>query len=161
METEKFDFEAFKEEAISKIRAGKGLVGVEGAFTPLIKSFLEEAMKGEIDDHLSDPTVSNRKNVYTSKLLRSSLGNIPLMTPRDRAGTFEPKAISKRQKNLPDDLERQIFALYARGSSMADIRDFIEEMYGVEISPATISRVTDKVLPQIEEWRNRPILHLS
>ena len=157
METEKFDFEAFKEEAISKIRDGKGLVGAEGAFTPLIKSFLEEAMKGEIEDHLSDPTVSNRKNGYTSKVLRSSLGNIPLMTPRDRAGTFEPKAISKRQKNLPDDLERQIFALYARGSSMADIRDFIEEMYGVEISPATISRVTDKVLPQIEEWRNRPL----
>jgi len=58
---------------------------------------------------------------------------------------------------LPADIERQIFALYARGSSLGDIRDFMEEMYGVEISPSTISRVTDKVLPQIEEWRNRPL----
>lgn len=157
METEKFDFEAFKKEAIDKIKAGQGLVGAQGAFTPLIKNFLEEAMKGELEEHLSEQKSPNRKNGYTKKMLRSSFVNIDLQTPRDRAGTFEPRAITKRQKNLPDDLEQQIFALYARGGSMADIRDFIKDMYCVEISPATISRVTDKVLPQIEEWRNRPL----
>jgi transposase-like protein len=157
METEKFDFEAFKKEAMGKVKAGQGFIGPGGALTPLIKNFLEELMKGEIEAHLSEENLPNRKNGYTKKLLRSSLGNIELETPRDRAGTFEPRAVAKRQKNLPDDLERQIFALYARGSSMSDIRDFIEDMYGVEISPATISRVTDKVLPQIEEWRNRPL----
>ena len=85
------------------------------------------------------------------------MGEHEFDTPRDRSGNFDPKIASKRQKNLPNDIERQIFALYARGSSLSDIRDSMEDMYGVEISPATISRVTDKVLPQIEEWRNRPL----
>ena len=106
---------------------------------------------------MSETRDSNRKNGKTKKKVRSSYGEIELSSPRDRAGSFQPKIIAKRQKNLPHDIERQIFALYARGSSMGDIRDFIEEMYGVEISPATISRITDKVLPQIEQWRSRPL----
>jgi transposase-like protein len=157
MEKENFDFESFKNEAIAKIKAGKGLSGTDGAFTPLLKAFLEEALNGEVEQHLADEELPNRKNGKTSKRVRSSLGEFELNTPRDRAGTFNPKLIAKRQKNLPADIEKQIFALYARGSSLGDIRDFMEEMYGVEISPATISRVTDKVLPQIEEWRNRPL----
>ena len=157
MKEEKFDFEAFKSEAIKKLKAGKGLSGSEGALTPLIKMFLEEALSGEIEGHLKEKEVPNRKNGKTKKQVRSSYGTFELETPRDRAGSFEPKMIGKRQKNLPNDIERQIFALYARGSSMGDIRDFLEEMYGVEVSPATISRITDKVLPQIEEWRNRPL----
>jgi len=148
MENEKFDFEAFKKEAIKKIKAGNGLSGSEGAFTPLLKAFLEEALQGEIEEHISQEDLPNRKNGKGSKVVRSSLGQFELQTPRDRAGTFNPKLVAKRQKNLPSDIERQIFALYARGSSLGDI---------VEISPATISRVTDKVLPQIEEWRNRPL----
>lgn len=157
MENKEFDFEAFKKEAISKLRAGKGLSGEDGAFTPLIKSFLEEALQGELEGHLSEQEVPNRKNGKSRKRMRSTYGEFDLETPRDRAGNFDPKLIAKRQKNLPSDIERQIFSLYARGNSMGDIRDFMEEMYGVEISPATISRVTDKVLPQIEEWRNRPL----
>ena len=157
MEKENFDFESFKNEAIAKIKAGKGLSGTDGAFTPLLKAFLEEALNGEVEQHLADEELPNRKNGKTSKRVRSSLGEFELNTPRDRAGTFNPKLIAKRQKNLPADIEKQILALYARGSSLGDIRDFMEEMYGVEISPATISRVTDKVLPQIEEWRNRPL----
>lgn len=157
MEKKKFDFETFKAEAISKLKAGKGLTGEQGAFTPLLKSFLEEALKGEIEDHIEKEDKPNRKNGKNRKTIRSTLGEFELETPRDRAGTFNPKLIGKRQKNLPSDIERQIFALYARGSSLGDIRDFMEDMYGVEISPATISRVTDKVLPQIEEWRNRPL----
>jgi len=157
MKKKEFDFESFKAEAISKLKAGGGLTGEGGAFTPLLKSFLEEALKGEVEDHLRSEESPNRKNGKSRKIVRSSLGEFELETPRDRAGTFDPKLLGKRQKNLPNDIERQIFALYARGSSLGDIRDFMEEMYGVEISPATISRVTDKVLPQIEEWRNRPL----
>jgi len=66
---------------------------------------------------------------------------VEIRTPRDRASSSSPKILAKRQKHLPEDIERQIFALYARGNSYGDIRDFMEEMYGVEISPATISRV--------------------
>lgn len=157
METENFDFESFKKEAIAKLRAGKGLSGSEGAFTPLIKNFLEEAMQGEIEDHISNSEEANRKNGKMKKTMRSTYGEFELETPRDRSGTFAPKLVAKRQRNLPNDIERQIFALYARGFSMGDIRDHMEDMYGVEISPSTISRVTDKVLPQIEEWRNRPL----
>lgn len=157
MEDKKFDFEAFKKEAMEKLKAGKGLSGSEGAFTPLIKMFLEEALEGEIEEHLQEKEKGNRKNGKSKKTVRSSYGNFELETPRDRAGSFEPKILGKRQRNLPNDIEKQIFALYARGSSMSDIRDFIEEMYGLEISPATISRITDKGLPEIEEWRNRPL----
>ena len=105
----------------------------------------------------------NRKNGKTKKKVRSTLGEFELETPRDRASTFTPKIIGKRQKNLPSDIERQIFALYARGSSLGDIRDFMEEMYGVEISPATISRVTDKVLRKLrngETGRWKVYFHL-
>lgn len=157
MKDTKFDYEAFKEQAIERLKAGKGLVGSEGAFTPLIKSFLEEALQGELEEHISQEEQPNRKNGKGKKRVRTSSGEVVIQTPRDRAGTFDPKILPKRTKNLPSDIERQIIALYARGNSYGDIRDFLEEMYGVEISPATISRVTDKVLPQLEEWRTRPL----
>lgn len=157
MKETEFDFEAFKKDAIQRLKDGKGLSGAEGAFTPLIKNFLEEAMEGELEDHIAEGDQPNRKNGKGKKKVRTSKGQVEIRTPRDRAGTFNPKILPKRTKNLPSDIERQIIALYARGNSYGDIRDFLEEMYGVEISPATISRVTDKVLPQLEEWRTRPL----
>lgn len=157
MTEKEFDFEAFKNEAIERLKAGNGLLGSEGALTPLVKTFLEEALQGEIEAHLDAEDQPNRKNGHGNKSVRTTHGLVELSTPRDRAGRFDPKILPKRQRQLPSDLERQIFALYARGHSYGDIQDFIEEMYGVEISPATISRVTDKVLPMIEEWRTRPL----
>ena len=142
---------------MERLKAGKGLLGAEGALTPLVKEFLEEALAGELEGHLAEKEEGNRKNGSNRKTVRTSLGGVEIRTPRDRAGTFEPQLAGKRQKNLPNDIERQVFALYARGSSYSDIRDFIEEMYGVEISPATLGRITDKVLPQVEEWRTRPL----
>lgn len=157
MEDKQFNFEAFKEQAKEALKAGKGLLGEEGAFTPLLKSFLEEVLDGELEDHIAEEEVPNRKNGKGKKKVRTTLGEVQIDTPRDRAGTFQPRFVPKRQSILPNDLERQIMALYARGSSLGDIRDFFEEMYDVEVSPATISRVTDKVLPLLEEWRNRPL----
>lgn len=157
MSLEKFDFESFKKSTLDKLKAGEAPLGRDGAFTPLLKAFLEEVLQGEMEEHLKEKDVPNRKNGKATKRLRSTLGEFELTTPRDRAGSFQPQIVPKRQRNLPSDIEKQIFALYARGSSLGDIRDFMEEMYDVEISPATISRVTDKVLPQIEEWRNRPL----
>ena len=157
MKDNEFDMEAFRKEAIAKLQAGEGLLGDGGAFTPLLKAFLEEALNGELDAHLTEKEDKNRKNGKGKKRLRTSLGEVELSTPRDRLGTFQPKVVPKRSKGLPKDLEKQIMALYARGSSLGDIRDFLEEMYDVEVSPATISRVTDKVIPVLEEWRTRPL----
>lgn len=94
---------------------------------------MEEVLKGEIEDHIQAEDVPSRKNGKSTKTIRSILGEFELETPRDRTGTFNPKIVGKRQKNLPSDIERQIFTLYARGSSQSDIRDFMEDMYGVEI----------------------------
>lgn len=157
MKEGKFDFEEFKTQALADLKAGKGFTGAEGAFRPLFKMFLESALEGELEAHLEEGEQKNRKNGKGKKRVRTTGGEVEISTPRDRASTFDPKILAKRQKHLPADIERQIFVLYARGNSYGDIRDFMDEMYGIEISPATISRVTDKVLPQIEEWRTRPL----
>ena len=149
--------ESFRKEAIAKLQAGEGLLGEGGAFTPLLKAFLEEALEGEVEDHIAEGDEPNRKNGKGKKKVRTSLGEVEITTPRDRQGSFQPKVVPKRSRNLPRDLERQIMALYARGSSLGDIRDFLEEMYDVEVSPSTISRVTDKIIPLLEEWRTRPL----
>lgn len=157
MKDKEFDLENFRKEAIAKLQAGEGLLGEGGAFTPLLKAFLEEALEGEVEDHIAEDDTPNRKNGKGKKKVRTSLGEVEIATPRDRRSTFQPKVVPKRSKNLPRDLERQIMALYARGSSLGDIRDFLEEMYDVEVSPSTISRVTDKIIPLLEEWRTRPL----
>ena len=157
MQSKDFDFESFREQAIAKLQAGEGLLGEGGAFTPLLKAFLEQAMEGEVEDHIAEQDLPNRKNGKGKKIVRTSLGQVEIATPRDRRGTFQPQVIPKRSKNLPKDLDKQIMTLYARGSSLIDIRDFFEEMYDIEMSPSTISRVTDKVIPLLEEWRTRPL----
>lgn len=133
------------------------MLGKEGVFTPLLKQFLEEAMNGELEAHIEEEEAPNRKNGKGRKQVKTPVGNIEIETPRDRNGTFEPEILAKRQKTLGVDLDRQIIALYARGASYGDIRDHLSEMYDLDVSPATISRVTDKILPLIQEWRSRPL----
>ena len=120
------------------------------------RTFFEEALSGELEAHLEDEK-PNRKNGKGRKSLKTTLGTVELDTPRDRNGTFEPELVSKRQRSLGVDLDRQILALYARGASYGDISDHLQEMYGLDISTATISRVTDKILPLVQEWRSRPL----
>ncbi|SHE30485.1 Transposase (or an inactivated derivative) [Cnuella takakiae] len=157
MEKQTFDFEAFKKEAASRLKKGETLLGRDGVFTPLLKEFLEEALEGELEAHIDQTPEPDRKNGKCRKRVKTPVGNIEIATPRDRNGTFEPEIVPKRHKTLGVDLDRQIIALYARGASYADIRDHLMDMYGLEASPATISRVTDKILPLISEWRNRPL----
>lgn len=152
-----FDFEAFKKQAASRLKKGESLLGKDGVFTPLIKTFLEEAMDGELEAHIEADEAPNRKNGKGRKKVKTPIGNVEIATPRDRNGTFEPEIIPKRHKTLGVDLDRQIIALYARGGSYSDIRDHLSEMYDLDISPATISRVTDKILPMLQEWRSRPL----
>lgn len=157
MEKQSFDFEAFKKQAATRIKNGETLLGKEGVLTPLLKEFLEGALEGELEAHIEEGEEANRKNGKGKKQVKTPVGSVDIATPRDRNGTFEPEIVAKRSKTLGVDLDRQIIALYARGASYGDIRDHLSEMYDLDVSPATISRVTDKILPLIQEWRNRPL----
>lgn len=157
MDKEQFDFEAFKKHAANRLKKGDTLLGKDGVLTPLLKEFLEGALEGELEAHIEDEGEGNRKNGKGRKQVKTPIGSVDIKPPRDRNSTFEPELIPKRHKTLGVDLDRQIIALYARGASYSDIRDHLMDMYGVEASTATISRVTDKILPLIQEWRSRPL----
>lgn len=157
MEKQNFDFEAFKKQAANRLKNGDTLLGKDGVLTPLLKEFLEGALDGELESHIDEEGESNRKNGKGRKQVKTAIGTVEINPPRDRNGTFEPELLPKRQKTLGVDLDRQIIGLYARGASYGDIRDHLMDMYGLEASTATISRVTDKILPLIQEWRSRPL----
>lgn len=127
MEKQNFNFETFKKSAAERLKQGDSLLGREGVLTPLLKEFLEEALGAELEAHL-DEERPNRKNGKGNKLLKTSVGNVEIQTPRDRNGTFEPELLPKRQRTLGVDLDRQILALYARGASYGDISDHLQEM---------------------------------
>lgn len=148
-----FDMDA----ALKQLREGKDLTGKDGILTPLIKQLTEAAMQAELEKHLSDKEQSNRKNGSTSKTVKSPAGSFELDTPRDRAGSFEPQLVKKHQTHLTDELERKIIALFSLGTSYQDIRMHIEELYGIHVSNGTINAVTDKLLPELQAWRERPL----
>ncbi len=115
-------------------------------------------MEGEIEAHLSSTdSKDNRRNGHNRKQVKSGHGSFELKSPRDRSGTFEPEIIKKRQTVLTETLDQQLLALYGLGSSYADIKQHMQEMYGVDVSSATINSVTDKLIPTITEWRSRPL----
>jgi transposase-like protein len=142
---------------IDAIKNGENLSGKDGALTPLIKQLTEAAMKAELEEHLANDDSPNRKNGSMKKTVKGPTGSFELETPRDRAGTFEPQLVKKHQTHLTEDLERKIIALFALGNSYQDIRAHIEEMYGIEVSNGTINAVTDKLLPELEAWRERDL----
>ena len=148
-----FDMEA----ALQALRDGKDLTGKDGILTPLIKQLTEAAMQAELEQHLAQDETANRKNGSTSKTIKSIAGRFELNTPRDRAGTFEPQIIKKHQTQLTDELERKIIALFALGTSYQDIRAHIEELYGIHLSNGTLNAVTDKLLPELQAWRDREL----
>src|SRR3984885_1308746 len=111
---DKFDYEALKKKTLEQLRSGKSLFGKDGAFAPLLKDILEAAMDGELDNHLDEEERSNgnRKNGRTSEKLKTADGTIDLETPRDRAASFEPQIIKKRETILAESLESKIIGLY-------------------------------------------------
>ncbi|WP_226649272.1 IS256 family transposase [Microbulbifer variabilis] len=148
-----FDMDA----AVKALREGKDLSGKDGILTPLIKQLTEAAMRAELEEHLANEDNPNRKNGRTSKTMKSPAGTFELETPRDRAGTFEPQIVKKHQTHLTDELERKVIALFALGNSYQDIRTHITDMYDMELSNGTISAVTDKLLPELQAWRERDL----
>ncbi|MCD8544898.1 MAG: IS256 family transposase [Sulfurospirillum cavolei] len=154
------EFQIDTETILQQIREGKALGGKDGALAPLIKQLTEAALQAEIESHLTQDLVKNRKNGTSSKTMKSEVGNFELDVPRDRAGTFEPQIVKKNQTYMSDQIEQKILSLYALGNSYSQICDHIEEIYGVGFSKATISAVTDKILPMLQEWRIRPLEEL-
>jgi len=144
------------EEALEAIKAGASIDGKDGVLAPLIKQLTEAALEAELETHLGTE-LRNRKNGKSSKTMKSSVGEFDLDVPRDRNGTFEPQFVKKHQTHMSDQIEQKILALYALGNSYSQISEHIEDFYGIHFSKATISAVTDKVIPLLKEWQQRPL----
>lgn len=157
MEDKRFDYEAFVRQAGEQLRSGKPLTGRDGVFTPLLKQILEASLEGELDEHLQQTRkpAGNRRNGRAQKNMQSSLGGFDIFSPRDRNSTFEPRTIAKRQRVIPEDMDKKILGLYGLGMSYADIQQHLKEVYDFDISDGTITAITDRIIPAIKEWQNR------
>ena len=156
---EEFNLEEIRKKALEQFRSGKSLYGKDGAFAPLLKSFLEAAIEGELDAHLDEPERQdgNRRNGKVHKTVQTNAGPIELETSRDRNSTFEPEIVKKRETILADTLESKIIGMYGLGMSFRDISSHLKEVYDADISHATLSAITDRVIPAIKEWQARPL----
>ncbi|MCF6766725.1 IS256 family transposase, partial [Thiotrichales bacterium 19S3-7] len=156
-EKQDFDYISYEQQAIERLQNGQSLMGADGVLTPLIKRIVEASLETEMEAHLEQKTSINRRNGKSKKTVKSASGEFELETPRDRDGSFEPQLVKKRQTILNASLDEKVLALFALGMSYQDICAHLEDMYAVDISPALISKITDKLLPTITEWRNRPL----
>lgn len=136
---------------------------MQNAIKDIFGPMFEAMLQGEMDDHLGYESndhgykaTSNRRNGYTNKTLKTTMGDIEIQSPRDRDGSFEPQIIPKRSRDV-SGIEDKVIAMYAKGMSQRDIADTIEQIYGFEISAEMISNITDKVIDTAHEWQNRPL----
>ena len=149
-----FDFET----ALKQLQSGQALTGENGILTPLIKQLTEAALEAEIENYIeANPKQGNRSNGYTRKTVKSTSGSFELETPRDRNGEFEPQLVKKNQTKLSEEIDNKIISLYALGMSYRDIQKHVADMYGLEISDGAITNITDKLLPQLQAWKQRPL----
>jgi transposase-like protein len=144
-------------DALEQIKAGAKIDGKDGILAPLIKQLTEAVLQAELESHLTTEINKNRKNGKSSKTMKSSVGEFELDVPRDRNGSYEPQIVKKHQTHISDHIEQKILSLYALGNSYTQISEHIQEMYGLEFSKATISSITDKVIPLLKEWQQRPL----
>jgi putative transposase len=159
MEEEKgyFNFKEFEEQAVKRLRDGHSLEGKDGVLAPLIKHLVEAGLNGEMDAHLEGSSKINRRNGKTGKQVKTAFGSVEIETPRDRNSSFEPQLLPKRQTTLGDGLDHKVIALYGLGMSYKDICKHLEELYGLTVSPATLSTITDKIIEEVKCWQSRPL----
>jgi len=141
----------------------KSVDDVQSALKDLFADTIQEMLEAEIESSLGyakhdmkNKRTTNSRNGYSKKTVRSEYGDVDIQIPRDREGDFEPTIVKKHQSNVTG-IEDQILALYAKGVSTRDIQDHLHQLYGIEVSPTLISNVTNKVVPLIKEWQNRPL----
>ncbi|WP_143276700.1 IS256 family transposase [Brevibacillus brevis] len=141
----------------------KSVDDVQSALKELFAETIQEMLEGEIESTLGyakhdtkNKRTANSRNGHSKKTVRSEYGEVDIQIPRDREGEFEPVIVKKHQSNVTG-IEDQILALYAKGVSTRDIQDHLQQLYGIEVSPTLISNVTNKIVPLIKEWQNRPL----
>lgn len=137
---------------------------IQDLFKEMIGSFLERGLEGELEEELGyskydyrNKATDNSRNGHSGKTIKSSFGDVEIQVPRDRKGEFEPEIVKKQQTTLTGDIEDKILSMYAKGMTTADIETHIKDIYGLEISDSTVSRITDKILPIVREWQARPL----
>jgi putative transposase len=145
-------------------KAGLRLTGDGGFLPALIRAVLERGLAAELSDHLGyekgDPAgrgAPNSRNGSTGKTLATEVGEIPLETPRDRNGSFEPRLVPKGTRRLAGGLDEQIISLYAGGMTVRDIGHHFERTLGVSLSHETISKITEAVAEEVKDWQTRPL----
>ena len=142
----------------------KSFDDLKDVFKLMVGEMLENGLEGELDDELGytkydyrNKSSENSRNGYSKKTLKTSFGETEIKVPRDRDGEFEPQLVKKNQTTLTGDIEEKILSMYAKGMTTSDIETHIQDIYGLECSDSTISRITDKILPVVREWQSRPL----
>src|SRR6185436_618161 len=149
------------EELLKLAKSPDALFGPEGLFQRLKGALMERMLEAEMADHLGferneGRRRGNSRNGYTTKTVHTETGPVDIRVPRDRSGTFEPKLVAKHQRRL-EGFDDKVLALYAKGMSTRDIQGHLEDLYGTEVSPELISRVTDGVMDEARTWQSRPL----
>ena len=137
---------------------------IQELFKETIAEFMENGLDAELDEELGyskydykNKETDNSRNGHSSKTLRTSFGDVDVSVPRDRKGEFGPQILKKNQTSVSQDIEEKILSMYAKGMTTADIEAHIRDIYGIEVSDTTVSRITDKILPVAKEWQQRPL----
>ena len=161
MGKKKIDKEIFK--ALIEDYGIKDTNDIKDMLKDLMSGTIQTMLKAEIEHELgyaknsvSEKNTSNSRNGYSKKTVRSEYGNINLDIPRDRNAEFEPQIIPKYQREITG-IEGQILSLYAKGMSSRDIEEHLNNLYGIDVSPSMISKITDKIIPEIREWQSRQL----
>ena len=140
----------------------KSATDIQEALKDLMKEFIQESLEAELNNQLGyekyekKENCDNSRNGYSKKKVKSSFGEIELDIPRDRNSEFEPKIVPKYSRDI-SNLEEKVISMYGLGMSTRDINKHIQEIYGVDVSAEMVSKITDKIIPLIEEWQNRPL----
>jgi transposase-like protein len=157
--------EKVAEELVARAREqGLSLTGPDGLLKQLTKTVLETALNQELTEHLGhekhappgNETGNVRNGTRAKAVLTEGTGQVGIEVPRDRAGTFEPQIVKKRQRRL-SGVDEMVLSLYAKGLTTGEISAHFAEIYGASVSKETISRITDKVIEEMTDWCNRPL----
>lgn len=155
--------EALLDELLKSCSDPKDILSEHGLLQALQKRFIERALEGEMTEHVGyaahDPAghhSGNSRNGKTTKTLTTSTDQLEIEVPRDRNGTFEPQLVAKRQRRLPG-IDEKVIALYSRGASTREIEAFLNELYGIEVSPSLVSNITQRVKEDMEQWQARTL----
>ena len=148
---------------VRKCKTMEDVVGKNGLMQKLFKDIIQQLLEAEMEEHLgrerherSNEANPNYRNGYSYKTIESSFGEVGLDIPRDRKAQFEPKVV-KKYETVCNELDKKIIGLYACGMSVRDIQSEMEELYGIDVSPSMISKITDKVVEAAAEWQSREL----